>query len=99
MEDPGRCAEAGIPESAKFATKPELARTMVERAIKSGLPFRWFTSDEAYGDNGKLRGWLKEHTAAYVVAVACDHRVPAGAGRTIRGAGRLVTGLSDQQAA
>jgi SRSO17 transposase len=83
-EDQGRCAGAGIPEDAKFATKPELAEKMVERAIAAGLPFSWFTADEAYGGNGKLRKWLEDSKVAYVVAVACDHRVPAGPGRVIR---------------
>jgi SRSO17 transposase len=79
-----RCAAAGVPQDTKFATKPQLARTMVERAIRAGLPFSWFTADEAYGDNGPLRAWLQKNKVGYAVAVACDHRVPAGAGRTIR---------------
>jgi SRSO17 transposase len=83
-EGQDRCDGAGIPKDAKFATKPQLARKMIERAIRAGLPFGWFTADEAYGDDGKLRAWLEENKVAYVVAVACDHRVPAGAGRAIR---------------
>jgi SRSO17 transposase len=86
-EDGSRCTRAGIPQDAAFATKPALAKKMIERAIKAGLPFSWFTADEAYGDNGKLRDWLEENKVAYVVAVACDYRVPAGAGRTIRADG------------
>jgi SRSO17 transposase len=82
--DPDRCAEAGIPEETQFATKPQLAQEMIERVVASGLPFAWFTADEAYGDNGKLRGWLEGNQIAYVVAVACDHLVPAGPGKTIR---------------
>jgi SRSO17 transposase len=57
---------------------------MIERAVSGGLPFAWFTADEAYGDNGPLRAWLEDSKIAYVVAVACDHRVPPGAGRVIR---------------
>jgi SRSO17 transposase len=83
-QDQDRRAAAGIGRDAKFATKPQLAKKMIERAIKAGLPFGWFTADEAYGDNGKLREWLEENSVAYVVAVACDHRVPAGAGQTMR---------------
>jgi SRSO17 transposase len=83
-EDKDRRAGAGIPEDAKFATKPQLAKKMVERAVSAGLPFAWFTADEAYGDNGPLRDWLELSAIAYVVAVACDTRVPAGAGRVIR---------------
>jgi SRSO17 transposase len=77
--DPERCAAAGIPAGTGFATKPQLARAMIERAAAAGIPFAWFTADEAYGDNGPLREWLEESGIAYVVAVACDHRVPAGA--------------------
>ncbi|HXP18712.1 MAG TPA: hypothetical protein VN840_03590 [Streptosporangiaceae bacterium] len=28
---------------------------MIERVIGLGLPFAWFTADEACGDNGRLR--------------------------------------------
>jgi len=82
--DRERCAAAGIPEDTEFATKPQLARAMITRAVAAGIPFAWFTADEAYGDNGKLREWLEETGVAYVVAVSRDHRVPAGAGRVIR---------------
>jgi len=83
-EDQDRCVGVGIAKDAGFATKPQLAKKMIERAITAGLPSGWFTADEAYGDNGKLRDWLEDNKVAYVVAVACDHRVPAGTGRTIR---------------
>jgi len=82
--DRDRCDEAGISEDVAFATKPQLARTMVERVRELGLPFAWFTADEAYGDNGKLREWLEKEGICHVVAVARDTTVPAGAGRTIR---------------
>jgi SRSO17 transposase len=82
--DRDRCAAAGIPGGTVFATKPQLAQKMIERAMKSGLPYSWFTADEAYGGNGPLRDWLEETRVAYVVAVSCDHHVPAGAGKTIR---------------
>jgi SRSO17 transposase len=82
--DCGRCEQAGIGQDVAFATKPELARAMIERIRELGLPFTWFTADEAYGDNGKLRQWLEDSAISYVVAVACDTGVPAGAGRTIR---------------
>ena len=50
----------------------------------AGVPFAWAAADEAYGDNGPLREWLEGQQIAYVLAVCCDHRVPAGAGHTIR---------------
>jgi SRSO17 transposase len=82
--DENRCAAAGIPATASFATKPQLARRMIERAVVATVPFAWVAGDEVYGGNGKLRAWLEDQRIAYVLAVACDHRVPASAGRTVR---------------
>ena len=79
-DDPVRCRAAGIPADAGFATKPQLARRMIERAVTAGMPFAWAAGDEVYGDNGPLRGWLEDSQVRYVLAVSCDHRVPAGAG-------------------
>ena len=50
----------GHPRCTVFATKPQLAQKMIERAIAGALPFSWFTADEAYGDNGPLRDWLEQ---------------------------------------
>ena len=82
--DPERCAAAGIPENTAFATKPQLARRMIERAVAAGVAFGWVAGDEVYGDNGPLRAWLEERDIAHVLAVACHHRVPAGAGPALR---------------
>ena len=83
-DDQGRCAAAGIPAGTKFATKPQLAQRMIERTAAAAVPFAWVAGDEVYGGNGPLRAWLETRRIAYVLAVACDHRVPAGAGHTIR---------------
>lgn len=54
--DPDRLADAGIPEGALFATKPEQAWRMIERTCDDPLlVFGWVTDDEAYGDNTALR--------------------------------------------
>jgi len=82
--DTGRMAAAGVPPQTRFATKPQLAQAMIGRAAAAGIGFSWVTADEAYGDNGPLRAWLEGQGIAYVLAVSCDHRVPAGAGRAIR---------------
>jgi SRSO17 transposase len=57
---------------------------MIGRAVALGLPFAWFTADEAYGDNGGLREWLELEKIPCVVAVSRDQLVLAGAVRTIR---------------
>jgi len=50
-EDRNRCRDDDI----GFATKPELAQTMLERALDDGLPFGWVTADEAYGQVSRLQ--------------------------------------------
>ena len=51
-DDPARCQGAGVPAHVGFATKPQLAWRMIERAVRAKVPFAWFAADEAYGDNG-----------------------------------------------
>ena len=59
-DDPKRCQRAGVPEGAVFATKPRLAKRMLERAFRAGVPAAWVTGDEVYGSDGDLRrGWSK----------------------------------------
>jgi SRSO17 transposase len=79
--DPDRCREAGIGEEVDFATKPELARRMLERARDAGALFSWFTADEAYGDNPGLRAWLEDQDINYVMAISCDQRFSTPTGR------------------
>jgi SRSO17 transposase len=69
IADRDRCTAAGIPEDVGFATKPDLAQLMLERALTASIPFAWFTADEAYGQVGRLRLWLEDHDIAHVLAV------------------------------
>jgi SRSO17 transposase len=78
--DRERCRAAGIGDGVAFATKPGLARKMIERAVKAGVPFSWVAGDEVYGGNPKLRAWLEEQEIAYVMAVACNEIIPMAAG-------------------
>ena len=70
--------------TVEFATKPLQARTMLERAIAAGVPFSWFTADEAYGQNPGLRTWLEEQDVSYVMATRCDDEVASGLFTTTR---------------
>jgi SRSO17 transposase len=79
--DRDRCREAGIVDDVAFATKPELARKMLERAVAAGVPFAWFTADEAYGQNPGLRDWLEEQRISYVMAVPVSEPCATGAGK------------------
>src|SRR2546429_113437 len=69
-EDRDRCRSAGIPESVRFQTKPELAVHMIERLWKAAVPVSWVVADTIYGGNLDLRMWLEAHGYPYVMAVA-----------------------------
>jgi SRSO17 transposase len=73
--DGPRRRAAAVPEETEFATKPELARRMIERVLKAGAPCSWVAADEVYGNNSKLRQWLEERRLGYVLAVASDQRL------------------------
>jgi len=49
---------------------------MLGRTIDGGLPARWVTADEAYGKDVKFRAWLQRRRIGYVLAVACNQRIP-----------------------
>src|SRR6266542_667160 len=68
--DRERCRRAGIPDARAFATKPTLARQMLERTFAAGVALAWVTGDSVYGDDRALRGWLEERRQAYVLAVS-----------------------------
>jgi SRSO17 transposase len=74
------CRDAGISDDVGFATKPELARQMIARALDGGVRFAWVTGDEAYGQNPGLRDWLEDQELAYVMAVPKTFTVAAGSG-------------------
>jgi SRSO17 transposase len=74
-DDPARCRAAGIPEEVTFATKPALARRMVERALEAGVRPAWVVADAVYGADHKLRFFLEERDQPYVLAVSSQQSV------------------------
>ena len=54
----------------KFATKPQLARQLLERVLPAGTPTRWATADEAYGSDSQFRRFCEERGLGYVLAVS-----------------------------
>ena len=54
-----RRREARVPESVDFQTKGQPAQLLLGRTLESGVPFAWFTGDEVYGSDRKLRLWLE----------------------------------------
>jgi SRSO17 transposase len=81
-EDRERCREAGVPDGTGFASKSDLAKAMLGRALDAGVPAAWVTADEAYGKDGGLRGWLEQRRAAYVTAVPKSQAVAGDNGKS-----------------
>ena len=73
--DQTRCAEARIPDTKEFATKPALAREMLSRAVHAGIPARWVAADEVYGGDSKFRNLLEKQRLNYVVTISCQQRL------------------------
>lgn len=73
--DEARCARAGIPPARVFATKPQLAQQMLERALEASVPAAWVVGDSVYGKNRSLRAWLEERTHPYALAVSGNEYV------------------------
>ena len=82
-DDRARCAEAGVPDQVGFATKPALAMSMLGRALDAGVPARWVTADEAYGQDPGT-GYGNTGSRADVLAAAAPaqawKRLSAGDG-------------------
>src|SRR3989449_8270334 len=70
-----RRAEARVPQEVRFATKPEQAIAMLLHAWEQGVPMRWVSGDEVYGDAPRLRETIQAHGRFYVLAVSANTRV------------------------
>ena len=84
---PGACAAddehrelAGVPEEVMFATKPELARALLQKAHERGIRAAFVTGDEVYGGRD-LRRAIRTLGMGYVLAVRANHILTLGSGR------------------
>src|SRR5437764_820872 len=48
-DDPARLKTTYVPNDVTFATKPQLAARMIERAVAASVPFKWVAGDSVYG--------------------------------------------------
>ncbi|CAK0740398.1 transposase [Azospirillaceae bacterium] len=87
-DDPQRMAAAHVPVGTVFATKPALARAMIERAVLARAPFRWVAADSVYGV-GDLETALRRAGKGYVLGVSSTHAF------TSWGKARPVTGTAE----
>jgi SRSO17 transposase len=63
----------------EFATKPQLARTLLAGLVESGVPARWVAADEAYGQDHRFRRAIEQFGVGYVLAVPKSSRCAASA--------------------
>lgn len=75
-DDEARREKAFVPEKIAFATKPQLAQAMLQRALDAGVPAAWVTADSVYGGDRALRAFLEKRSQAYVMAVSGEERLP-----------------------
>ncbi|PAX82038.1 hypothetical protein C0Q98_19940 [Streptomyces albidoflavus] len=95
-QDAERRSGSGIPEAVDFAIKPRLAGRMIVAALAAGVPARWVTGDEVYGQDPQLRSTLEELGVGYVLAVACSSRVSVNKDRTTMRADHVASRLPAQ---
>ena len=61
-----RCVSPQTGSHPSFATKPRLAREMIERAMAAGVPFGWVAGDTIYGV-GEIEMALRRAGKGYVL--------------------------------
>jgi SRSO17 transposase len=70
---PERRTAAQVPDSIRFATKPEIAAQMIERAIAIGVAFAWVATDTIYGV-GRIEMQLRRAGKGYVLGAHATDR-------------------------
>src|SRR5487761_898597 len=71
-DDPKRMTAAHVPGDVSFATKPQIARRMIARAIAAKVPFSFVAADSVYGI-GDIETTLRKAGKGYVLGVASNH--------------------------
>lgn len=77
--DQDKRKKTGVPETIKFATKPQLAKQMLQSAFASGLRPGWVVADEVYGSDCKFWWWLEQqYQQPYLLTVGSQQSVVMG---------------------
>jgi SRSO17 transposase len=71
-DDPKRLKGPHVPDGIGFATKPQMARKMIARAIAAKVPFSFVAADTVYG-TGDIVNLLRKAGKGYVLGVAANH--------------------------
>jgi SRSO17 transposase len=73
---------ARVPEEVLFATKPQLADALLDRAHRLDIRAAFVVGDEVYGGR-ELRRRIRQRGMGYVMAVRANHTTTVGSGRTV----------------
>jgi SRSO17 transposase len=89
--DEERREVAGVPDEVMFATKPQLAGTLLQQAHDRGIRAGFIAGNGVYGGLD-LRTSIRERDTGYVLAVRSNHMVTLPSGRrfTVKAASSLV---------
>jgi SRSO17 transposase len=68
-----------------FASKPQLADALLDRAHGLGIRAAFVAGDEVYGGR-ELRRGIRQRGMGYVMAVRANHTLTIGSGRTVTAA-------------
>lgn len=64
-----RRKRAHVPEEVGFQTKPQVALSLIDRALEWEVPFEFVVADAGYGDNPNFLEGLEKRKVAYVCAI------------------------------
>ena len=70
-DDTGRLQAAQVLQEVGFATKPQIARQMIARALAAQVPFSFVAADSVYG-TGAIETTLRKAGKGYVLGVAAN---------------------------
>ena len=70
-DDPTRLKAVHVPDDVGFATKPQIARRMIARALAAKVPFSFVATDTVYG-TGDIETMLRQAGKGYVLGVAAN---------------------------
>src|SRR5438552_2181085 len=76
---------AGVPEEVMFASKPQLADGLLDRAHSLGIRAAFVAGDEVYGGR-ELRRGIRRRAMGYVMAVRANHALTVGSVSTVTAA-------------
>jgi SRSO17 transposase len=83
ITDPITAITTALPLDLTFATKGELAISLLTDAFGDGVRLDFVAGDEVYGACAKLRTFLQEHGQAYVLRVRSSFTLTLGGGTTV----------------